>query len=214
MSHNSFAVLISGRGSNMLALQRACADGRVAARIVLVLSNDPAAAGLALAREQGLRVEALERRGFPSRAAYEQALGDRIEASGAELICLAGFMRRLGPGFVQRFRGRVLNIHPSLLPAFPGLDAQHQAWEYGARVSGCTVHFVDQQLDHGPIILQQVVEVDPRDSAESIAGRILEREHDTYWRAVQLYFERRLELEGRRVMILPRGRSADARQSE
>ena len=213
VADNKIAVLISGRGSNMLALQRACADGRLPAQIALVLSNDPSAAGLTGAQEQGLHTEVLEPREFPNRIAYEQALGDRIEVAGAELICLAGFMRRLGAGIVKRFAGRILNIHPSLLPAFPGLEGQHQAWEHGVRYTGCTVHFVDEQLDHGPIILQQVVEVKGDDDPDELAARILEREHDTYWRAVKLYFERRLEVQGRRVIILPeaRGRSKQVR---
>lgn len=196
------AVLASGRGSNLAALCDAIDRGEVPARVVLVLSDRADARAVDRARQRGLPYRVLLRREYPSREAYEAAVGDAIEAAGARLVCLAGFMRILGPAFVRRFWGRVMNVHPSLLPAFPGLDAQRQALEYGVRVSGCTVHFVDEGVDSGPIILQAAVPVEPDDTVETLSARILAEEHRLYPEAVRLFAEGRLTIEGRRVRIL------------
>ena len=192
-------ILISGRGSNMVALADAVAEGRVpGARVRLVLSDKAGAGGLERARERGLETTVVERRGR-TREEHERALVERLHAAGVELVCLAGYMRLLSPCFLEEFRGRVLNIHPSLLPAFPGLDAQRQAVEHGVRVSGCTVHFVDETLDGGPIITQRVVSVLDSDTPETLSARILEEEHKAYPEALALVCSGRYEVVGRRV---------------
>lgn len=194
------AVLISGRGSNMTALADAVAEGRVpGARIVLVLSDKPQAAGLAAAKERGIETAVVERRGR-SREEHEREMISELHARQVELICLAGYMRLLSPCFVEEFRGRVLNIHPSLLPAFPGLDAQRQAVEHGARVSGCTVHFVDETLDGGPIVTQRTVPVLDTDTPDTLAARILFEEHRAYPEALALVCSGAYEIVGRRVV--------------
>ncbi|HYG81743.1 MAG TPA: phosphoribosylglycinamide formyltransferase [Pyrinomonadaceae bacterium] len=193
-------ILISGRGSNMVALADAVAGGRVqGARVRLVVSDQPGAAGLERARERGIETAVVERRGR-TREEHEREVVERLRACGVELVCLAGYMRLLSPCFLEAFRGRVLNIHPSLLPAFPGLDAQRQAVEHGVRVSGCTVHFVDETLDGGPIITQRAVPVLDSDTPETLAARILDEEHSAYPEALALVCSGRYEVAGRRVL--------------
>jgi phosphoribosylglycinamide formyltransferase-1 len=192
-------ILISGRGSNMVALADAVAEGRVpGARVGLVLSDRARAGGLDLARGRGIETAVVERRGR-TRGEHEREVAEALRARGVELVCLAGYMRLLSPGFLEEFHGRVLNIHPSLLPAFPGLDAQRQAVEHGVRVSGCTVHFVDETLDGGPIITQRVVPVLDSDTPETLSARILREEHQAYPEALALVCSGRYEVAGRRV---------------
>lgn len=174
------AVLLSGRGSNFEALSDACERGALAARIVLVLADRADAAGLEKARARGLRAQLEERRPGESRAAYEERLAGHLVAAGTDLVCLAGFMRVLSPAFVARFERRIVNVHPSLLPAFPGLQAQEQALEHGVKVAGATVHLVDAGTDTGPIAGQDAVAVLPGDDAASLSARILAVEHRLY----------------------------------
>ncbi len=193
-------ILISGRGSNMTALADAVAAGSVpGARIVIVLSDQPRAAGLEAARERGIETAVVERRGR-TREEHEREIIKELKERGVELVCLAGYMRLLSPCFVGEFRGRVLNIHPSLLPAFPGLDAQRQAVEHGVRVSGCTVHFVDETLDGGPIVTQRAVPVLDTDTPDTLAARILSEEHKAYPEALALVCSGAYEIHGRRVV--------------
>lgn len=195
------AVLLSGRGSNFVALAEACERGEIPARIVLVLSNRPDVPGLDRARERGISAEALPSRGM-TRDEHERRLTAAIAAAGAEWICLAGYMRILSARFLEQFPCRVLNIHPALLPAFPGLDAQRQALDHGVKVSGCTVHFVDDGCDSGAIVLQRPVPVRDADTVESLAARILEQEHLAYPTALRMLLTRRWLLCGRRVEFL------------
>jgi len=194
------AILISGRGSNMLALADAVRDGRIAgAEVAVVISDRASAAGLALAAARGIEALAIERHGGRTREEHERQMLEALRTRGVELICLAGFMRLFSPRFVAAYRGRILNIHPSLLPAFPGLDAQQQAIAHGVKWSGCTVHFVDETLDGGPIITQRVVPVHDGDTAETLAARILAEEHQAYPAAVALVVSGNYKIEGRRV---------------
>jgi phosphoribosylglycinamide formyltransferase-1 len=180
------AILISGRGSNMVALAEAVRDGRIAkAEIAIVISDQPNAAGLARASEFGIETLIIERRGRP-RADHDRAVVGALQALRIDLVCLAGYMRVLSREFIAAYRGRILNIHPSLLPAFPGLDAQKQALANGTTSSGCTVHFVDETLDGGPIIAQRAVPVHEGDTVESLSARILEEEHKLYPEAVAM----------------------------
>jgi phosphoribosylglycinamide formyltransferase-1 len=184
----------------MTALADAVADGRVpGARVSLVVSDRPRAAGLDAARERGIETAVVERRGR-TREEHEREVIGLLREHGVELVCLAGYMRLLSPCFVEEFRGRVLNIHPSLLPAFPGLDAQRQAVEHGVRVSGCTVHFVDETLDGGPIVTQRAVPVLDTDTPGTLAARILAEEHKAYPEALALVCSGAYELAGRRVV--------------
>jgi phosphoribosylglycinamide formyltransferase-1 len=192
-------ILVSGRGSNMVALADACAAGSIDADVALVVSNVAAAPALERAGERGIATEVLDHRGVP-REQHDARVTAALEHAAITHVCLAGYMRLLSASFVRRWEGRILNVHPSLLPAFPGVDAQRQAVEHGARISGCTVHFVDEDLDHGPIILQQVVSVEDDDTAESLSARILEVEHEIYPRAVALVVSGRVRIEGRRVI--------------
>ncbi len=189
----NIVILISGRGSNMEAIVRACADERWDARIAAVVSNRADAAGLAFARERGIAAEVVDHRAFDSRAGFDAALAARIEAHGADLVALAGFMRILGAEFVRRFDGRLVNIHPSLLPAFPGLETHRRAIEAGCKASGASVHFVTAELDHGPIISQAVVPVRADDSEATLAARVLAEEHRLYPRAIAWLVADRLE---------------------
>lgn len=193
-------ILISGRGSNMLALADAIQSGRIpAAEIALVISNVATAVGLAKAQERGIATVVLDHRG-KTREAHDQAMAAALHEHKVDLICLAGYMRLLSPWFIREFPQRILNIHPSLLPAFTGLNAQEQAIEYGVKFSGCTVHFVDEELDHGAIIKQSVVAVLPDDDEASLAARILVEEHKIYADAVRLILGGKFRLEGRRVI--------------
>jgi phosphoribosylglycinamide formyltransferase 1 len=178
------AILISGRGSNMVALADAVDDGRIPdAQIEVVISDQPDAPGLSIAKERGLETMVVERRGR-SRAEHDAEIVSELKRRAVDLICLAGYMRILSQDFLDSYRGRILNIHPSLLPSFPGLDAQHQALENGVKLAGCTVHFVDETLDGGPIIAQRTVPVYEDDTVESLSARILEQEHQLYPAAV------------------------------
>ncbi|MBV8855974.1 MAG: phosphoribosylglycinamide formyltransferase [Acidobacteria bacterium] len=184
----------------MTALADAVAEGRVpGARIRIVLSDRPRAAGLEAARERGIETAVVERRGR-TREEHEREIIEALQGRGVELVCLAGYMRLLSPCFVGEFRGRLLNIHPSLLPAFPGLDAQRQAVEHGVRVSGCTVHFVDETLDGGPIVTQRAVPVLDTDTPDDLAARILVEEHKAYAEALALVCSGAYEIHGRRVL--------------
>jgi phosphoribosylglycinamide formyltransferase-1 len=194
-------VLISGRGSNLEALVRAVRDGRLLARIGIVISNTAEAGGLAIARDSGIETAVLSHRAYPSRDAHDRALADALRQRQVRLVCLAGFMRRLGPSFCEAFPHAVVNIHPSLLPAFPGLDAQRQAVDHGVKVSGATVHFVTSELDAGPIIAQRAVPVLDTDTPEALSGRVLAVEHDIYAEAVQRVLWEPWRIVGRRVIF-------------
>jgi len=196
------AVLLSGRGSNFEAIHSAIRDGRLDAQIVAVISNRPDARGLARARELGLPAFAFDHRAYPSREAHEEDVLRALAEAEPDFIALAGYMRLLSPAFVAAFPHRILNIHPSLLPAFPGVDAQAQAVAYGVKISGCTVHFVDENLDAGPIIVQRAVEVRDDDDAATLAARILEQEHVAYVEALVKLSTRRWRIEGRRVIFV------------
>jgi len=193
-------ILISGRGSNMMALSDAIRDARIRnAEIVIVISDQSAAPGLEKARSCGLKTVIIERRGLV-REEHEQLLLNTLRQFDVDLVCLAGYMRLLSPCFTDAYRRRILNIHPSLLPAFPGLDAQRQALEHGVKWSGCTVHFVDDTLDGGPIVAQSVVSVRDDDTVETLSARILEQEHQLYVEAVDLVVRGEYEVVGRRVL--------------
>jgi len=196
-------VLISGRGSNLAALLEAARQPGYPARVEVVVSNEPAAAGLCRAREAGVSAVVVDHRAYRTRQAHERALVAALREHGVEWVCLAGYQRILRGPLLEAFPRRVLNIHPALLPAFPGTHAQRQALEYGVRVSGCTVHFVDSGVDTGPIILQAAVPVEPDDTEQKLSERILREEHRLYPQAVALAVSGRLRLEGRQVEILP-----------
>lgn len=194
-------ILLSGRGSNFLALHGAIQRGELPAEIALVASNIESAPGLARARELGLAAVAIPHRGEPDRAAHEAKLVEALHAARAEWICLAGYMRLLSPVFLRAFPRRVVNIHPSLLPSFPGTNAQEQALMHGVRVSGCTVHLVDEGLDSGPIVVQRVVPVHDGDTAADLAARILAQEHLAYPEAMRRLLIESWELRGRRLVF-------------
>jgi phosphoribosylglycinamide formyltransferase-1 len=195
------AVLISGTGTNLQSMVDAIEAGTLDARIEIVLSNRADAYGLTRAKLHGLATEILDHKQFPTREAFDEAAVEILRARGVELVVLAGFMRLLSPVFIKAFSNRIMNIHPALLPAFPGLHVQKKALEHGVRFSGCTVHFVNEECDEGPIIIQAAVPVYPDDSEESLSARILRQEHRIYPRAIQLYSEGRLRVEGRRVLV-------------
>jgi len=200
---HDLGILLSGRGSNFLAIADAIASGKIPnAQIAVVISNLAEAPGLAAARQRGLNAIAIEANGR-KRAEHDQEIVATLQAHKVDLVCLAGYMRLLSPGFIQAFPQRILNIHPSLLPAFPGLDAQTQAFEYGVQITGCTVHLVDEQLDHGPIILQRSVPVFEDDDPHSLAARILEQEHIAYPEAIARVLSGKYETIGRRYLPKP-----------
>ena len=203
MEISKLGVLISGRGSNLQALIDAIAAGTLRATIATVISNVATAPGLERARRAGIETLVLSHRGA-TRDAYDRALVDALQQRRVDLVCLAGFMRLLGPTFIAAFPDRILNIHPSLLPAFPGLDAQRQALDYGVKIAGATVHIVNTELDAGPIVLQAAVPVLPDDTVASLAARILEAEHRIYPQAVQLMLDGGWELDGRRLVFTAR----------
>ena len=192
-------ILISGRGSNFEAIADQIEAGRLEARIAVVISNRETAPGLEAARRRGLNAVAIPSRGL-DREVYDRRLGDELEQHQVDLVCLAGFMRLLSAGFIRRFPNRILNIHPSLLPAFPGLDAQRQALEHGVKLAGCTVHFVDEELDAGPILSQTAVPVLDDDTVETLSARILAEEHRIYPEAIGIALSGRYSLDGRRVL--------------
>jgi phosphoribosylglycinamide formyltransferase-1 len=192
-------ILISGRGSNFEAIADSVAAGTVPAEIAVVISNRPDAPGLDSARRRGLNAVALPSRGL-DREVYDRMLAEELERHAVDFICLAGFMRLLSAGFIRRFPNRILNIHPSLLPAFPGLDAQHQALAHGVKIAGCTVHFVDEHLDAGPIILQAAVPVRDDDTVDTLSARILAEEHCIYSQALRIVLDGNYSFDGRRVI--------------
>jgi phosphoribosylglycinamide formyltransferase-1 len=197
----SIGVLISGSGTNLQAIIDAIEAGKLDAKIEVVLSNKEDAQGLARAQKHGISTEILNHKNFASREAYDEAVVSLLRGRGVELVVLAGFMRLLSPVFVKAYSNRIMNIHPALLPAFPGLNVQQKAVEHGVRFSGCTVHFVNEECDEGPIIIQAVVPVFADDSGDALAARILEQEHRIYPRAIQLFAEGRLKVVGRRVLV-------------
>jgi phosphoribosylglycinamide formyltransferase-1 len=196
-------ILISGRGSNMQAIVNACARERWPAQVAAVIANRPDAAGLQFAASQGIPTAVVDHRQFPDRQSFDIALANMIDAYAPDLLVLAGFMRVLTDGFVERYAGRMLNVHPSLLPSFPGLKTHQQALDAGVRVHGASVHFVTPRLDHGPIVAQSVVPVRAGDDAAALAARVLDTEHVIYPRAVRWFVEGRLALDGERVVLTP-----------
>jgi phosphoribosylglycinamide formyltransferase-1 len=193
------AILISGRGSNLEAIADGVTAGNLDAEIAVVISNRADARGLSIARERGLNPVCLPSKGL-DREVYDRLLLDELAKYGVDLVCLAGFMRLLSATFIRQYPSAILNIHPSLLPAFPGLDAQHQALQHGARISGCTVHFVDEELDAGPIILQAAVLVKDQDTVETLSERILAVEHRAYVEALGIVLGGKYRIVGRRVL--------------
>jgi phosphoribosylglycinamide formyltransferase 1 len=193
------AVLVSGRGSNLQAIIDSIEKNDLQAEIAVVISNVEDAYALERARKHGLEELFLDPKSFPDRNSYEQSLIEQIQSKSVNLICLAGYMRILGKHFIEAFSGRIINIHPSLLPAFPGLNVQQRALEHGARFSGCTVHYVNEEVDGGPIIAQAVVPIFDDDDEASLSERILEQEHIIYPEAIRLILEGKLTLSGRRV---------------
>lgn len=192
-------ILLSGRGSNFEAIAQNIAAGSIDAEIAIVIGNRPEARGLEIARERGLPYVCLPSKGL-DRTVYDAMLAEELKRHTVDLVCLAGYMRLLSAGFIREFPGRVLNIHPSLLPSFPGLDAQHQALEHGVKVTGCTVHFVDEYLDAGPIIAQAAVPVLDDDCVETLSARILKEEHRIYSEAIRQVLGGNLRVEGRRIV--------------
>ena len=196
---HSLGILLSGRGSNFVAIADSIDAGRIPdARIAVVISNKTDAPGITTARQRGLTALVIPSKGR-SREEHDREVVAALKDHGVDLICLAGYMRLLSPWFVGQFPHRIINIHPSLLPAFPGLEAQEQAFAYGVKVSGCTVHFVDEELDHGPIIVQKAVQVLDTDDEHTLAKRILEQEHIAYSEAIRLVLEGNVEVVGRRL---------------
>lgn len=200
MSRPRLAILLSGRGSNFLALHRAIDAGEIDAEIALVLSNLDGAPGLDKARDLGLVTCSVPHQGL-KRARHEERVLEALHNARVDWVCLAGYMRLLGKSFIDAFRHRIVNIHPSLLPAFPGLDAQGQAFEYGVKVSGCTVHLVDAGMDTGPIVMQEVVSTDGAASAQELSARILKAEHRLYPAALRRLLSEPWRVEGRRVVF-------------
>ncbi|HKZ37542.1 MAG TPA: phosphoribosylglycinamide formyltransferase [Chryseolinea sp.] len=196
------AVLVSGRGSNLQAIIDSIENGYLKARICVVISDIADAYALERAKKHGIKAVHIDPKRFGSRDSYEEEVLGVLKDHKTELVLLAGYMKILGKTLLTAFKNRILNIHPALLPAFPGLHAQEQAFGYGVKVAGCTVHFVDEELDGGPIILQKCVEVKENDTAQTLAERILEQEHKIYPEAVKLFVENRLRLEGRKVKII------------
>ncbi len=202
MDKLKIAVLVSGRGSNLQAILDHISHGKLAAQVVLVLSDQQECPALNRGQAAGIPVKALSPAGYACRESYDAALADLVVQSGAQLVVLAGFMRLLGPVFLERFPQRVINIHPALLPAFPGLHAQRQAFEYGVKISGCTVHFVDAGMDSGPIIAQRAVDISACQSGEEVAATILKQEHALYAEVIGWFAAGKVKLENGRVEIL------------
>ncbi len=201
MTPRRIAILISGRGSNMVSLIEAVREPDYPGTVVLVVSNRPDAGGLERARAAGIRAVAVDHKGYPDREAFERALDDVLQANGIDLVCLAGFMRVLTPWFVERWAGRMLNIHPSLLPLFRGTHTHERALAEGVLLHGCTVHFVVPELDAGPIVAQAAVPVVPGDTADSLAARVIAQEHVLYPRALRMVCSGAARLEGGRVIF-------------
>jgi phosphoribosylglycinamide formyltransferase-1 len=200
----NLGILLSGRGSNFEAIARNTASGKIRnAQISIVISNSAVAGGIAIAQRLGLATQVISSKGR-QREEHDREVVAALQSHEVDLVCLAGYMRLLSPWFVQQFPQRILNIHPSLLPAFPGLEAQEQAFAYGVRVAGCTVHFVDEELDHGPIVVQKAIPVLDGDDEHSLAARILEQEHQAYSEAINLVLEGRFEVVGRKLKLKQR----------
>jgi len=197
----SLGVLVSGGGTNLQSIIDNCQSKKIDAEIKVVVSDTADAYALTRAKKAGIPTALHRRNDYSSKKDFEGAMVESLQSHGAQLICLAGFMRIISPDFLRTFPNRVINIHPALLPSFPGLHGQKQAFDYGVKVSGCTVHFVDEGTDTGPIIIQTAVLVKEDDTEETLAARILEQEHRIYPEAIQLYAEGRLEINGRRVVI-------------
>jgi phosphoribosylglycinamide formyltransferase-1 len=196
----NLGILLSGRGSNFEAIARNVAKGAIPnAQIAVVISNKPDAGGIETAKRLGLTTRVIPSKGVP-REQHDQSVVAALKEHKVDLVCLAGYMRLLSPWFVQQFPQRILNIHPSLLPAFPGLEAQQQAFAYGVKVTGCTIHFVDEELDHGAIVVQKAVTVLPEDDEHTLAARILEQEHIAYSEAIRIVLEGNYEIVGRRLV--------------
>lgn len=195
------AILISGRGSNMKAIVDACETGVISARPVLIFSDKADAAGLDYAREKNIPVHTLSRKGFTSREAYDAETADIIASYNPSFICFAGYMRLVTSAFISRFTDRIINIHPSLLPSFKGLNAQQQAIDAGVKVTGCTVHIVREEMDAGPILVQQTVPVEENDTAQSLAERLLEKEHSAYIEALRLCCDNKIRIEGNHAYV-------------
>jgi phosphoribosylglycinamide formyltransferase-1 len=196
------AILLSGRGSNFLALSDAIMAGRIPARIALVVSNRPEAPGLQHARDRGYKAICIPSKGI-ERETFDRMVVKELRGENVDFICLAGFMRLLSGWFISQYPNQILNIHPALLPAFPGVHSQKQALDYGAKVTGCTVHFVDEELDHGPIIIQYPVPVLDGDTEDTLSARILVHEHEIYPEALKIVCEGRYRIEGRRLLVEP-----------
>ncbi len=201
----ALGVLISGRGSNLMAILDAIQEGTLDATVKIVITNKEKAIGLELAKERGIQTQYIDPKPFAKednrRQAYDLAVGKMLQEQGVECVVLAGYMRIVTPALIRMFPSKMVNIHPSLLPSFPGLDAQKQALEWGAKVSGCSVHFVTEGLDEGPIICQKSVVINEQDTEETLSARILEQEHQLYPQALQLMARGRLQIEGRTVKI-------------
>lgn len=194
-------VLVSGGGSNLQAIIDASEAGTIDAAVSCVISDTPGVRATQRAERHRIPAFVIEHKGFPSRQAFEGAIVERLREHRVDLVCLAGFMRIVGPTLLGAYPNRIINIHPALLPSFPGLEGQRQALEYGVKVSGCTVHFVDEQTDHGPIIRQAAVDVAEDDTVETLRNRILKEEHRIYSEAIQMIAEGRVSIEGRRVRV-------------
>ena len=197
----NLGILASGRGTNLQAIIDAISSGRLAARINVVVSDNPDAYALERAKKHGIKTEVVTKNDFPEKEGFDGRVVRILKENHVGLVCLAGFMRILSPHFIRAFPHQIINIHPALLPAFPGLSVQKKALDYGVRFSGCTVHFVDEGVDTGPIIIQAVVPVMDKDTPETLSKRILNEEHRIYPQAIQLYSEGRLEVKGRRVVV-------------
>ncbi|MBA4461963.1 MAG: phosphoribosylglycinamide formyltransferase [Nitrosopumilaceae archaeon] len=202
----NLGILISGRGSNMEAILKSIKRKKIPIKPTIVISNKADAKGLKIAQKMGVKTEVIESKGFKgSRSEYDKKIISALTKNGVTpkngLVCLAGFMRIISPEFVKKYKNKIINIHPALLPAFPGLDAQKQAVDYGAKFSGVTVHFVDSGVDTGPIILQKIVKVNDGDTEEALAKRILAKEHQAYPEAVKLFAEKRVKISGRKTVI-------------
>jgi len=194
-------ILISGRGSNLQAIIDASEKGEIPAKVAVVVSNDPEAYGLQRAKKHNLPAVVIDNRKFKDKNTYELEMVKTLQKYEIDLVCLAGYMRIVGPVLLEHYKGRILNIHPALLPSFPGLHGQRQALDYGVKVSGATVHFVDEGCDTGPIIIQTAVPVLENDTEETLSERILEQEHKIYPQAIKLFAEGKLKMEGRKVII-------------
>ena len=199
---HKLGVLASGQGTNFQAIIDACKDGRTPdTEVAILVTDNHDAYALERAKQAGIPSRVVLRKGFKKRSEHDGAIGDILDEHGVELVCLAGFMRILSKKFVKRYYGRCLNIHPALLPSFPGLEGQKQAWDYGVKVSGCTVHYVDEGCDTGPVIVQRAVIIDEGCTVEELAAKILKEEHIAYPEAIKLHFEGRLDIDGRRVTV-------------